>query len=557
MRLKTEYDYIVIGSGSAGAAVAARLSEDPALSVLLLEAGPRDRHPLQLMPLAFVKVATGNIGTWQYVSEPEPQLHGRQLPIPRGRTLGGTSSINAMIAIRGNRRDYDRWSARGLPGWGYADVLPYFKRLETSWRGASELHGGSGPVKVSLMQGPDLLWDPLLRAAQSAGVAYCEDANGLEQDGISRMEATTGGGKRSSTARAYIYPAMRRPNLTIKTGALAKRVLISNARATGVEFLQDGQAQTVHAQREIIVCGGAYNSPQLLMLSGVGRPDELREWGIAPVHELPGVGRNLSDHPNIINEYELIGDEGLTRHLRLDRAIGQMTRWFITQGGPFASTGTAANVFTRTRAGLDQPDVQMMCLPISHTAKIWTPGLQRKPGFRLSVRTGYLQPQSRGWVKLRSGDPREAPRILINMFAEPGDLDAMVRALKFSRSIYAQSPLREMIRSETQPGSDRQSDQDLRDYIRLNAGHRSHPVGTCRMGNDSDAVVDAQLRVRGIAGLRIADASVMPEVPSGNTNLPSIMIGEKAVDLILERSLAPDFGPGLMGLEGQELRKVE
>ena len=452
--LKAEYDYIVVGSGSAGAAVAARLSEDPGLSVLLLEAGPRDRHPFQLMPLAFVKLASGHFGTWQYQSEPEPQLHGRQLAIPRGRTLGGTSSINAMVAIRGHRRDYDRWSGQGLRGWSYAEVLPYFKRLETSWRGAGEFHGDNGPVHVSLMQGRDLLWEPLLKAAEAAGIPFCEDANGREQDGISRMESTTGGGKRSSAARAYLYPAMQRPNLTIKTGALAKRVLIENARATGVEYLQNRQTQTAHANREIVISGGAYNSPQLLMLSGIGRPDELRECGIDPVHELPGVGRNLADHPNIMNEYDLIGDEGLTRHLRLDRAALQVSRWFATKGGPFAYTGTAANVFARTRGGLLQPDVQMLCLPISNSATTWIPGLQRKPAFRLSVRTGYLQPKSRGWVRLRSADPHDAPRILMNMFAQPDDLEATVRALKLSRSIYERSPLREMIRREVVPGHD-------------------------------------------------------------------------------------------------------
>ena len=541
--MKPDYDYIVVGSGSAGAAVAARLSEDPTISVLLLEAGPRDRHPLQLMPLAFVKVATGRIGTWQYQSEPEPGLYGRQLPIPRGRTLGGTSSINAMIAIRGHRRDYDRWSELGLAGWSYADLLPYFKRLESHWRGAGLFHGGAGPVSVSQMNGPDLLWDELLQSARAAGIPFCEDPNGWEQDGISRMEATTGGGKRASAARAYLYPAMARPNLTILTGALAKRILIRGGRACGVEFLQGRRVKAAQAAREVILCGGAYNSPQLLMLSGIGRADELRGFGIEPVHDLPGVGRNLSDHPNIMNEYALIGEEGLTRHLRLDRATVQVARWFATHTGPFATTGLAANVFARSLPGLDQPDIQMMCMPISNSANLWVPGLQRKPPFQLSVRTGYLQPQSRGWVKLRSTDPRDAPRILINMFAEPGDLDAMVRAVKLSRSIYQQSPLRELIARETMPGLGLQSDAELKEHIRHNASHRAHPAGTCKMGTDADAVVDASLRVRGIEGLRIADASVMPFVPSGNTNLPSMMIGEKAADLILGRSLPPEPYP--------------
>jgi choline dehydrogenase len=538
--MRGEFDYIVVGSGSAGAAVAARVSEDPSISVLLLEAGPRDRHPFQLMPLAFPKVAWGRIGTWQYKSEPEPGLYGRQLDIPRGRTLGGTSSINAMIAIRGHRRDYDRWSESGLAGWSYAELLPYFKRLETHWRGAGPYHGGDGPVRISRMEGADLLWEPLLASARAAGIPFCEDPNGAEQDGISQMEATAQGGLRSSSARAYLYPAMDRPNLTIQTDALAGRVVIANGRATGVDFAVRGQRQTAQAAREIIVCGGAYNSPHLLMLSGVGPADELRALGIDVVHDLPGVGRNLSDHPNILNEYELRGEEGLTRHLRMDRAALSVVRWMLTRGGPFAYTGTTANVFARTREGLDQPDIQMMSLPISNNAELWVPGLQRKPAFRLAVRTGYLQPKSRGWVKLRSANPADAPRILLNLFDDPADLDAMVRAVRLSRSVYSQQPLRDMIRREVLPGPGTDSEADIREHLRRNAGHRSHPVGTCRMGLDADAVVDAQLRVRGIEGLRVADASVMPAVTSGNTNLPSMMIGERAADLIRGRSLAPE-----------------
>jgi choline dehydrogenase len=535
--LKSSFDYIVVGSGSAGAAVAARLSEDPAIKVLLLEAGPPDRHPFQLMPLAFPKVAWGSIGTWQYKTEPEPHLYGRQLDYPRGRTLGGTSSINAMIAIRGHRRDYDRWFERGLAGWSYADVLPYFRRLETSWRGAGPFHGADGPIQISRMEGEDLLWEPLLASALAAGVPYCEDANGAEQDGISRMEATVGAGVRSSTARAYLHPARRRANLTLQTEALAHRIEVVQGRASGMHYRQRGQLLEARATREIILCGGAFNSPQLLLLSGIGPADELRALGIEPVHELPGVGMNLADHPNILNEYELVGEQGLTRHLRVDRAALAVLRWKLTRGGPFALTGTSANVFARTLPGLEQPDIQMMTLPISNNAELWGPGLGRRPPFRLAVRTGYLQPKSRGWVKLRSANPADPPRIQLNLFGDPGDLDAMVRAIRLSRSVYAQQPLRDLIRSEVLPGPGTDYDAALKEHIRRNAGHRSHPVGTCRMGHDALAVVDDQLRVHGIEGLRIADASVMPDVPSGNTNLPAIMVGERAADLILGRSL--------------------
>jgi len=522
------FDYIVVGSGSSGAVIAARLSEDPDVRVLLLEAGPRERHPLQHMPLAFPRVALGRIGTWQYESEPEPALYGRTLPIPRGRTLGGTSSINAMIAIRGNRRDYDDWAAQGLAGWSYAEALPCFRRLESHWRGSDERHGGDGPVGIARMAGPDLLWEPVREAAEAVGLAFNEDPNGPAQDGISIMESTVAQGRRASTSIAYLRPAFSRANLTIETGALATRVVVRGGRAIGVGYRQRGRVLTELAGREVILCGGAYNSPQLLMLSGIGPADELRALGIAVVHDLPGVGRNLAEHPNVINEYDLKDDLGLTRHLRLDRALRAAWRWRRHGDGPFAQTGTLANVFARTLPGLDRPDVQLMCLPLSGDARLWLPGQRPFPA-RLSARCGFLHPRSRGSVTLRSAEPRDPPRIRFNLLAEPEDLAGMVRALELSREIHAASPLRELIAREVRPGP---AADDLADYIRRNAGIRSHPVGTCRMGLDADAVVDPQLRVRGVDGLRVADASIMPSLPSGNTNLPCIMIGEKAADLI-------------------------
>jgi len=453
------FDYIVIGAGSAGAVLASRLSEAPDVSILLLEAGGRDRHPLQLMPIAFIKVAEHRSYNWRYESEPEPGLNGRRLPIPRGKALGGTSSINAMICIRGHRRDYDRWREQGLEGWGYDDLLPYFKRLESSWRGEGPFHGGFGPIRVSPIDLPDMLFGPLVQAAQAAGIPVCDDPNGAEQEGISRMEATVGDGKRSSTARAYLYPAMARPNLTVVTGALTTRILLERGRAVGVEYARNGRLEQARAERELILSGGAYNSPQILMLSGIGPADHLRSVGITPVHDLPGVGQNLAEHPNVLNDYKVRGTIGLTRHLRLDRAIALTSRWLLRRNGVFATNGTSANIFLRTAAGLDRPDVQLTCLPVSNTAQLWFPGMTPPPVYGFSVRIGVLHPQSRGWVKLRSTDPNDPPRIQFNMFTVSEDIATMVRGIRASRDVFGRSPQRDLIERELFPGDAAQSDE--------------------------------------------------------------------------------------------------
>lgn len=534
--MESTFDYIVIGAGSSGAVIAARLSEDPACRVLLLEAGGPNRHPLQLMPLAFPRVALGSIGTWQFASEPEPALDGRSLGIPRGRTLGGTSSINAMIAVRGNRLDFDGWAARQLPGWSYEDVLPYFKRTENHWSGDGPYHATGGPVGITRMTGPDLLWEAHRDAALAAGIPLNEDPNGAEQDGISRMESTVAGGRRASSARAYLAPAMGRPNLTVATGALVNRVVLAGTRAVAVEYTRKGQSHRATASAEIVLSAGAYGSPQILMLSGIGDPEELRTAGVEPHHALPGVGNDLADHPVVINEWDLKGDHGLTRHLRLDRAALAAARWFANGSGPFANTGTLANIFTRMRPDADRPDVQMMCLPMSGDARLWFPGMG-KPISRLSVRTGYLPLKSRGWVKLASSDPRAAPRIFLNMFSAPDDMVGMVESIRLTRRIYEQKPLADLIARENLPGAGHDSDEALTAFVRRTATHRAHPGCSCRMGTDAGAVVDAQLRVHGIEGLRVADASIMPSLPRGNPNLSCMMIGEKCADLLRGRSI--------------------
>ena len=537
--LKT-FDYVVVGSGSAGSIVAARLSEDPEVSVLLLEAGRRDNHPFMAMPIAFAKVATNRAFLWPFETEPEPGLENRTLPIWRGKTLGGCSSINAMINVRGSRHDYDNWREQGLEGWSYREVLPYFKKLEASWRGPGLYHGTEGPVGNVSIGLPDAFFPQLERAAVNAGLPICPDPNGSGQEGISRVELTTNSGRRASTARAYLHPAMKtRPNLTVLTKAQTTRILLDGKRATGVEYLHNGAVVRVRADREVVVCAGPYNSPQLLMLSGIGPADHLRSVGIEVVHDLKGVGENLQEHPNLLNIYRANGKLGLARHLRLDRATLAVMRWALFGAGPFATAGTMANIFLRTRPELERPDVQIIAMPIHQHAELWFPLLTKAPVYAFTARVGILHALSRGWVRLRSSDPLHLPRIRLNLFAEAADMDAMVTAVRISRDIFSQSPMRDLIAEELLPGKSFQTDGELAQAIRQQAEHRHHAIGTCRMGTDEYAVVDAQLRVIGLENLRVADASVMPTDPSGNTNVPTMMIGEKAADLLRARTLEP------------------
>jgi len=534
------FDYIVIGSGSAGSIVAARLSEDPDVSVLLLEAGRRDNHPFMPMPIAFPKVMNNRAYIWPYETEPEPGLNDRRLAIWRGKTLGGCSSINAMINMRGNRGDYDLWARQGLEGWSYREVLPYFRKLESSWRGADAYHGTDGPVGNVPVDRPETFFPHLERAAINAGLPVCSDQNGAGQDGISRVEITTNGGRRASTARAYLHPAMKaQRNLTVLTGAQTMRILFEGKRAVGVEYLRGGKVEQVRAGREIIVSAGTYSSPQLLMLSGIGPADHLRAVGIDVVQDLKGVGENLQEHPNLLNIYRTRDKVGLTRYLRLDRATLSVMRWALFGDGPFATAGTMANIFMRTRPGAEIPDVQIITMPVHQYAELWFPGLTKAPTFAFTARVGILHALSRGWVRLRSANPLDLPRIRLNMFTHPDDMGAMVNAVRLSRDLFNQSPMRELIAEELLPGKDLRTDAELAEAIRAQAEHRHHAVGTCKMGTDEMAVVDAQLRVIGVENLRVADASIMPDDPSGNTNVPTMMIGEKAADLIKGQTLPP------------------
>lgn len=537
--ISEQVDFIVVGSGSAGSVIAARLSEERDVTVLLLEAGRKDDHPFGLMPIAFPRVATDAGYAWQFESEPEPGLANRSLPAWRGKMLGGCSSLNAMINVRGNPNDFDAWRDRGLEGWGYANVLPYFKRLEKSWRGESAYHGAQGPVANVPIDYPDSMFLPLQQAAVSMGLPLCDDHHAASQDGLSRIELTVNRGRRASTARAYLQPAMARPNLTVLTGAQVTRVTLEGNRATGVEYIRNGKLTTVRAARETILCGGAYNSPQVLQLSGIGPAAHLESVGVKVLHELPGVGENLVEHPNLLNIYRMKGKRGFTKFLRFDRATLAVLGWYFFGKGPFTTAGSVGNLILRSREGLSRPDIQIITVAAHQHAKLWFPMLTQPPVYAMTGRIGVLHPKSRGWVRLRSANPLDTPRFRFNMLTEQADVDSMVHALGLSRELCNQAPMRDIIETELMPGASVRTRDEIVAWLRQNVEHRHHPLGTCRMGpaGDRDAVVDARLRVHGIENLRVADASVMPDDPSGNTNVPTIMIGEKASDMIRGREL--------------------
>jgi len=534
------FDYIVVGAGSAGCVLASRLSEDKDRTVLLLEAGGNDSDFLLRMPLGFLRAMLQPRFSWGYFSEPEPQLHGRRVPLPRGRVLGGSGSINGLFYMRGHSLDFDGWRAMGCEGWGYADVLPYFKRMETSWRGANAWHGDRGPLHVCAIQPVRSLHERLMQTARAAGFGTTEDLHGEVEEGFSCGEVTIDPrGRRASTSWAYLHPVMRRGNLRVTLNALTTRVIVEHGRAVGVELSEGGQLRQVRATREVILAGGTYNSPQLLMLSGIGPADALRQLGIAPVADLPGVGRNLSEHPHIPVEFEANAPVTFLNQLRFDRAARSVLRWALLGSGPFATQINCCNVVVRTRPDLSQPDVQLMCNPVRMDARMWFPVIAPAQEHRVTADVVVLHERSRGWVTLRSANPLDSPRVQLNLFSDPSDFEIARRGIRTARRIFATRPQADIIARETRPGSAVQSDAEIDAYVRQTAQVTQHPVGTCSMGAGADAVVDPQLRVRGVEGLRVVDASVMPTVPGANTNAAVIMIAERASDLIRGRPTLP------------------
>jgi choline dehydrogenase-like flavoprotein len=520
-------DYVIVGAGSAGCVLANRLSEDPSVRVLLLEAGGKDRSMNIKIPAAFAKQFHTKLD-WDLATEPQPECDGRRLYSPRGKGLGGSSSMNAMLYVRGRPLDYDLWEAQGAEGWGWDDVRPYFLKAENNERGASEHHAVGGPLNVANTRSPRKLTPMFLDSAAAAGFPRVSDYNGPEQDGSSWAQVTQKNGKRFSAADAYLVPAAKRPNLEIVTHAQVLKIELEGTRATGVRYRdKKGREQVASASREIVLSAGAYGSPQLLMLSGIGPADHLREVGVPIVHELDGVGQNLHDHPFLVCIFESkVGGSLLdAEHPRF------LAEYALRKTGPLTSSVAEAFAFVRTRPGLPAPDVQYHFAPAFFSQH----GAETHDRHAFTVGPTLISPKSRGWVQLRSADPLAAPRINPNALSDPDDMAAMVEGVKIARRIVAQEPLASATAREIYPGPDVQSDSEIEADIRRRVELIYHPVGTCRIGIDDGAVVDPDLRVRGIEGLRVADASVMPVIPGGNTNAPTIMVGERAADLIRGR----------------------
>jgi choline dehydrogenase len=521
-------DFIVVGAGSAGAAVAHRLSESGRYQVLLLEAGG-ETHPLSRVPISFARFINRPGVNWLYASEPEANTGGRAIPVPRGRMLGGSSAINGMVWVRGQRQDYDHWAQLGNRGWSYQDVLPIFKGIESYQGGDAAVRGREGPIVVSDSDERGRLYDSVFAAAESIGIRPNRDYNGPDQEGIAMTQASIGRGWRMSTARCYLDPARTRPNLCIETNALAERLLLEGHRCAGVRYSVGGLKREARAAHEVIVSAGAIASPQLLELSGIGQGERLKGLGIEVKHHLAGVGENLRDHWAPRMKWR-VGRHGVTFNERARgwRGLGQGLLYVGARRGFLSHPASPMRAFFKTREGLDSPDAMFTLQPF-----LMTPALKlaKEPG--LTIITHQLRPESRGSVHITAADPQKSPAIRFNFLAERSDRDCLLASMRLVRRLVAAPALAWLGAEEFAPGPRLTSDDELVDFVTRTAETTYHPVGTCKMGNDPLAVVDEQLRVRGLTGLRVADASIMPTLTSGNTNAPSIMIGEKAARMVL------------------------
>jgi choline dehydrogenase len=522
-------DYVIVGAGSAGCVLAARLSEGGA-QVALLEAGPRDWHPMIHIPAGVLKLLYNPLVNWNYSSEPEPGTGGRRIHWPRGRVLGGTSSINGMLYVRGNPADYDGWAQMGARGWTYDEVLPYFRKSESYAGGDEKYRGRSGPLPVTDYDTVLPLTHRFVEAAQQAGHPRT-DVNGARQEGVDYSTMTRRGRFRGSTAQTYLKQARGRPNLRVETDAVATGLVFEGRRCTGVRFRQRGQDREIRAAREVIVCGGAINSPHLLQVSGVGDPAHLKSIGVEVRHALPGVGANLSDHYAIRVSCRVAGETSINQLARGPRLWVEVARWLAQAKGALNFGITSAMVFSKSREGLASPDLQLLFTPASYDNQKFGE-LEREPGMTVAV--CCVRPESRGTVLAASADPLARPLIRPNYLSAPADMQVLLSGIRQTREIFAAPALAKHNAGETLPGPDVQSDDALEAFIRQWGNTLYHPVGTCKMGDDPMAVVDARLRVHGLTGLRVVDASVMPTVTTGNTNAPTIMIAEKASDMIRE-----------------------
>ena len=530
------YDFIVVGAGSAGAAVAHRLSENPRNRVLLLEAG-RASHPWSRIPAGAAKLISNPAANWLYTSEPDANTNGRRIPVPRGRLLGGSSAINGNAFVRGQRQDFDTWAQLGNRGWSYQDVLPFFKRME-SYEGGDETHRGrSGPLRVTNPPPTDPLFKALIKAAAEVGIPYNSDYNGEHQEGIAMSQATIANGRRMSTAHCYIDPIRKRRNLRIETNASTDALLLEGKRCMGVRYRVGDSAREARATREVVVSAGAVNSPQLLELSGIGQADRLRGLGIEVRHALPGVGENLRDHYAPRTRWA-IDAKGVTYNDR-GRGLGlvrQAIQWALRGDGMLGMVSAPVRAFVRSREGLEAPDLLLGWVPMLTEMRPKGPVISVESG--LTCYAHPMRPESTGTIHITSADPRRAPEIRFNFLSAAIDAELTVRAIRIAREIMYAPALASMKVRELGPGRERTTDEEILDWVRQVGETTYHPVGTCKMGSDAMAVVDERLRVRCIQGLRVADASIMPTLTSGNTNAPAIMIGEKAAAMVLEDAAA-------------------